>query len=151
MLINLQLFVPFVNQADTWQWLADSEGRFTVSSAYNCLQEPGLDAGEEVLKNLWSVPAPSNALAFTWKALQNRIQTRDNLQQRHALSSQADYRCPLCAFHEESPSHLLFSCSVAWKIWMAIYNWIGLSTLLPNTGKKHFLQHVLLWWTKSPK
>lgn len=151
LLVSLQLFVPSLNQTDTWVWLANSDGRYTVKSAYHCLQQPGMATGEEVFKSLWGVPVPSNALAFTWKVLQNRIQTRDNLHKRHIISSQVDLLCPLCTSHEESSSHLLFSCTVAWRVWMAIYNWIGLSTVLPNTGKDHFLQHVLLWWTKSQK
>lgn len=118
---NLKLFVPSLNVVDTWLWLANPKGTYTVHSAYACLQESDFDIGKDPFKSPWCVPAPSNVVAFTWKVFHDKIQTRDNLKTREVISSQVDARCPLCASHEESYSHLHFSCPTAWIVWMACY------------------------------
>lgn len=45
--------------------------------------------------------------------------------------------------------HLLFSCTFAWNLWMASYNWLSFSTVIPNNGKAHSLQHVFSCWSKK--
>ncbi|XP_057444430.1 uncharacterized protein LOC130736644 [Lotus japonicus] len=147
----LQSFAPSLNSADSWLWLANPEGKYTVQSAYISLQDHGPDLIEDTFKYLWSVPAPSNVLAFSWKVFHDRIQSRVNLSKRHALPPPADVQCPMCLLQEETSMHLLFSCPAAWNIWMACYKWFGFSTVLPNNGKEHFLQHVQPWWAKSQK
>lgn len=44
----------------------------------------------------------------------------------------------------ETASHLLFSCEVAYRIWMICYNWFGLQVVLPCNTVCHFWQHFEL-------
>lgn len=62
--------------------------------------------------------------------------------------------CVLCNESKEVLSHMLFSCKIAQHIWWKWYNLFGLSSILPNSAKKHFWRNFHgfqgdksnLWW-----
>ncbi|GAU39090.1 hypothetical protein TSUD_321610 [Trifolium subterraneum] len=66
-------------ESDKWSWILNSEGNFSVNSAYNfLLEEFDLDIvldreGREVLEHIWDSPAPSKVIAFSWQLLLDRI------------------------------------------------------------------------------
>lgn len=134
----LHTFVPKPNVHDSWVWNANPEGIFTVCSAYICLQGSELSFRDDVCLNLWSTRGSSNVVAFAWRVLHDRIQTRSNLRRRQVIHSVQEARCPFFLQCEESTIHLLFLCPVAWNIWMACYKWLGFSTVLPAKGRTIF-------------
>lgn len=73
-----------------------------------------------------------------------RIQTKVELARHNALPGGLNTDCALCSVGEESITHLFLNCRIAWRIWMQVYKWLGLSMVLTNTVSDHFLHHVVL-------
>ncbi|XP_057454233.1 uncharacterized protein LOC130745841 [Lotus japonicus] len=139
---SLQNFKPVVSEEDKWVWVVSEGGGFSVASAYKYLQDQGLVEVSKAFEALWKIPAPSNVLAFAWKALLDRIQSRENLRKRNIIAVGQVSLCLLCQEDEESTGHVLFSCKRSWEVWMWCYNWWGIQTALPHDCKGHFEQHV---------
>ena len=60
-----------------------------------------------VFSRIWKNAAPSKVIAFTWKLLHNRIPTKVNLAQRHALSPEISLNCVMCDGVQETANHLM--------------------------------------------
>lgn len=140
---------PKLQGNDSWTWSASDDGLYSVSSAYSIIRAPSISSEDEVLQSLWSTPAPPNVAALAWRVLIDRVQSRSNLLIRRVLHTVEEACCPLCLRQLETTSHLFFSCQVSWRIWMGCYNWLGLDTVLPEDGRQHFSQHILLWSKKQ--
>lgn len=110
-------------------------GLYSVSSAYDILEEDNSESMECISKNLWGILAPSNTVAFGWRMLHNSIQNRGNLRRRHMIRLVEEAIYLLFLTEEETISHLQLFCSFAWNIWMTCYNWLGISTVIPEDGK----------------
>lgn len=123
---------------DCWFWTREREGIFTVKSAYEAIFFKEIGDTEECFSLLWKLLAPSNCLAFGWRVLLNRVQTKDNLIRRHVQLS--DCLCPLCSSHEETVMHLLFFCQHAWLVWSHVFKWLGINFVQPSSCKEHFVQ-----------
>lgn len=132
-------FSPVKGRKDSWVWIKESDGKYSVKSAYEAIA--GSDpAGEEVFKLLWKAVVPSNSIALGWKALINRIQTKDNLVKRGI--SIVDPCCSLCSGPVESVDHLFLHCESAWQVWSLVCQWLGLHFVSPGPLKEHFVQFV---------
>jgi hypothetical protein len=100
--------VSLVDQRDAWWWRLEEKEEFSVRSAYEKLESVVLCEvgwGEEekgVFAKLWKCPTPSKVVAFTWKALHNRVPTKDNLARRNVLGPEANSTRVLCNRMEES-------------------------------------------------
>lgn len=58
---------------------------------------------------------------FGWRVLLDRLTSKDQLLSRSILSSSHDLPCALCFQWDENLPHLCLSCSVAKKVWSAIF------------------------------
>lgn len=128
---------------DAWQWLHESDGRYTVSSAYQVLLDSIVGEDSLLFNRLWSGVAPSNVVAFVWKVLIDRVQSKANLRRRNIITNEADARCSICNDEEESTNHLFFSCPLVLQVWSYCHLWLGVSTVLPRKAKSHLPQHEL--------
>ncbi|XP_057456557.1 uncharacterized protein LOC130747595 [Lotus japonicus] len=125
-------------RSDTWWWVKERNGLYSVHSAYESIADNGFSEDEFVFRIVWKILAPSNAQALGWKILINRIPTKDNLLHRNVpLASTV---CSLCLSLPESADHLLFTCSFAWQVWSLVVNWLGWRTVLPGSAKDHLIQ-----------
>ncbi|XP_057425853.1 uncharacterized protein LOC130719213 [Lotus japonicus] len=143
LLVDLQQlicnFVPKLGCPDSWKWVPDQFGIYSVKSAYMLLSGSVPVQGDNMFRLLWSLKAPSNAIALAWKVLINRIQTKVNLNRRGIVLNSA---CPLCSTSDESTDHLFFSCPIVWKVWSKISAWFSVFSVLPADSSGHFLQHL---------
>lgn len=73
-------------------------------------------------------------------SVQNCIASKSELVRRGVLNTSLDV-CPFCYSVGESPSHLLFLCSVAWRVWSEIVSWWHFVWVSPPS-----LKDLLLWW-----
>lgn len=69
----LHNFKPHLGIPDSWNWKANADGIYYVSSAYFFLIYIGSPEGEEEFKYLWRTPAVSNEIALAWRVLHDRI------------------------------------------------------------------------------
>lgn len=138
-MMNILSSVSLVRgKKDSWFWTKESDGKYSVRSAYDGIFESNVDLEEDCFKLLWKLKIPSNALALCWKVLLNRIPTRDNLIRRQIQL--ADSCCPLCGDHDETVAHLFFFCNIVGQIWFQVLKWLGISFVSPAGPKEHFTQ-----------
>jgi hypothetical protein len=126
--------LSFVN--DTWRCSIGVDGGYTVKDRYCFLSKNILPAVEGngaivgVVKRVWECLAPSKVIIFSWQLLLQRLPTRSNLSRRGVFRSPSQTLCTRCQLDLETEVHLFTTCSVAVEVWVAIYAWIGLSTVV---------------------
>jgi len=131
-------------EEDSWRWLPEESGAFSVNSSYRVLEnlvllDVGLSAEEEGgFVMLWKSPAPSKVVAFSWMAIIDRIPTRSNLTFRHILAHRDPSVCVLCGQGEEMTTHLFLHCDVVVLIWRKIMDWLDINFITPCNLFIHF-------------
>ena len=86
-------------------WLANSNGQYSVRSAYNVMREDVVEEiQDEVFEELWKLKVPSKVATFAWRLLKDRLPTKVNLRRRKLELD--DFLCPFCRSREESAVHL---------------------------------------------
>jgi hypothetical protein len=137
---DLRVFLRHVKLSvgtDFWWWKADSDGFFSVKSAYFLLFSEVSGAVEfvgranPVFERIWKSPALSKLIAFSWQLLHNRIPTKDNLARRGILRGDVPGSCVVCTGSLETVSHLFLHCDFAFSIWLDVFRWLGVSVVMP--------------------
>lgn len=141
LMLKINFFKPKIEVPDVWKWIITEDGKFSVNSAFHILNDRDATEENRVFKSLWKIPAPSNVIAFGWRALLGRLQTRDNLVKRNIIIAGQDSQCVFCNEAEEDSNHLLVSCKFAWEVWSSCYRWWGIQSVIPNDCCEHFEQH----------
>ncbi|GKV05161.1 hypothetical protein SLEP1_g17203 [Rubroshorea leprosula] len=138
---------------DNWMWKHNSKGSYTVRSAYNIINQNQESRQDAQYKLIWDNKLPLKISAFAWKALQNRISTKDNLLKRGLIEDNTEAKCILCGEKVETSTHILFSCPISWKIWCLCYDWWDIQIATQEGGWNHLKQHKGLFssfaWVKA--
>lgn len=118
LLLTLQEFTPNEYSMDSWKWSATLNGVFTVS----CLSKmiTSLIAASLQQPTMWSRMLPKKLNSFTWRAVNELLPVRAQLQRR-GIILQTD--CPLCLAHTETVNHPLPEFHFADDIWTAVSTW----------------------------
>ncbi|OAY67736.1 putative ribonuclease H protein [Ananas comosus] len=90
---------------DTIQWRWNTDGQFSVKSAYSALTDGGVR--DACVSKIWELKIPLKFKVFGWLVLKKRTLTRDILVKR-GISN--DPTCVLCGTHEETVDHLFCRC-----------------------------------------
>ncbi|KAJ0941282.1 putative reverse transcriptase zinc-binding domain-containing protein [Helianthus annuus] len=114
--------VTLGSSADSWKWLGDRSGTFSVSSVRKVLRDQDDVAGRFILD--WCKWMPSKCNLFVWRAELDRIPTSDALAKRGVVVG--DGLCPLCKDVSESVEHLFTSCYFSVVLWQKISRWVRL-------------------------
>ena len=96
---------------------------------------------------LWDLLIPPSTHCFAWRALQDRIATKQNLLRRSVHL--VDFRCVLCGGKEETTSHLLLSCPTTNVVWNSCSKWIRVISVNHFALKEHFEQFYCSWFSKE--
>lgn len=109
-----QIPLPSISRMDSWYWLLDSKGEFTVRSCYRKIRgESGCQEGG-FWKKLWNLQLPGKIVKFLWRACQNVLPTMAELVKKQVEVSML---CGWCNLHVEEAVHTLFTCSFARTLW----------------------------------
>jgi len=145
---NLMLDIQGFDRApgeDEWVWKLEDGGRFSVSSTYKKLEEALREEEEwgevecRVFGQIWKSPAPTKAVALSWKGLINRIPTRENLARRNALPINVNLNCVVCGMVEETTNHLFLHCTEIWKVWKRLESWLEVNITTPSNLFLHWM------------
>ncbi|XP_021971591.1 uncharacterized protein LOC110866755 [Helianthus annuus] len=118
---NLIQNVELKKKYDRWMWKQEDEREeFTIGNLRSELDSMTSIPETQVLKWLSWIPKKINC--FLWRAVLDRIPTRDALAIRNIQIPSVV--CALCSICSESVDHLLISCQYAQLVWTAISLWV---------------------------
>ncbi|XP_068504156.1 uncharacterized protein [Phaseolus vulgaris] len=129
------------NKDDVRVWGEENLERYSVNAAYKSLLVGCGGTYHATFEYLWKAKAFPDILSTSWRALINRIPTREGLNRRGVqLSSLA---CVLCEVKEETCQHLFLECIYAQQVWFLCLKWLGITLVQQNDLKDHFLSFHL--------
>ncbi|KAM6582578.1 hypothetical protein CsatB_009580 [Cannabis sativa] len=117
---NLVLSIPLSlhTTADKWCWTDETNGLYTVKSAYRLLQKnSGVQASAEdqkMFKVLWQLAVPPKIQQFMWRVLVGCLPTKVQLSTKKI---NVDLYCPFCNMAVETITHILLDCCFAKSCW----------------------------------
>lgn len=129
------------DRPDSWCWDYDPSGDYSVKSAYRCISKVEESSDSMFYMSLWDNITPLRVAAFCWKASLDRIPSAENLIRRGIQVNVSNLDCHFCNSAREETAHILMSCTFSYRMWMQVYNWLGVVTVLPQDLKAHLLQH----------
>lgn len=106
--------LPMNSADDSWYWMLDDTGIFTVKSCYRKLKGEVNAADSSFWNKLWSVQLPGKIVNFLWRSCHSCLPTATALAGKRV---HIDIRCPWCLVSEEDAIHVLFLCSFAKSVW----------------------------------
>ncbi|KAK1422577.1 hypothetical protein QVD17_17860 [Tagetes erecta] len=118
---NIDLSRLIVHSNNSWSWLGDPQGLFSVRSLRKLLYGNNYSAS---YKLKWCKSVPQKVNIFAWQAELDRIPTRQALSCRNINIE--SILCPLCSQFSETAEHLLISCEYANLIWCYISSWCNI-------------------------
>jgi hypothetical protein len=111
-------------RSDQLVWGGTKNGVYSVRSGYHLAKEgaqrdeascSSWKSNEELWRLIWRLRGPKALQMFIWRACQEILPTRENLQRRHILS---DPMWPVCGVAVESVGHILWNCQSAKDVWL---------------------------------
>lgn len=106
--------IPGRSRCDSWFWMLDNKGQFTVRSVYKQLQGSFDMQYKSFWHRLWSLKIPSKVACFLWRVCRGVLPTLMALVSKHV---QVNVVCPWCYMDSESDVHILFECDFARTVW----------------------------------
>ncbi|CAN1152069.1 Putative ribonuclease H protein At1g65750 [Linum perenne] len=121
---------------DKWVWHFDTQGTFSVRSAYQVARSlmPSIDEDrlnhldQGIWKWIWKISIPPKFIIFLWRIARNALGTKRNLWRRNCSPSPA---CPVCENDNEDIKHCLFLCPRARDVWSKM----EMSSIIPNNSE----------------
>ncbi|CAL0327859.1 unnamed protein product [Lupinus luteus] len=140
----IRVHVNHSDHKDQLAWVHTSDGHLTMKAAYNFYnptQNPTNWCNE-----IWSMAIPPTKSFNTWRLINNRMPTDENLQKRGITLASI---CDLCHSNVDSSKHLFFECSFAISLWSWLSNIFGCNLL--KTSVINILQSSMATWSKHLK
>ncbi|CAN1761920.1 Putative ribonuclease H protein At1g65750 [Linum perenne] len=98
---------------DDWCWGGESNGHFSIKSAYELLRS-NVQAADTLWDKIWRWKGPARVNHFLWLAAQNKLLTNSQRVKRKIAS---DGSCGYCQDESEDVIHILRDCRFAKEVW----------------------------------
>ncbi|XP_057811338.1 uncharacterized protein LOC131025559 [Salvia miltiorrhiza] len=132
-----------VGKNDEWRWKPNSNGLYTVKSAYKLIRgdraSSRLRLNKQEFQMIWRALVPHKMKITAWRIVKGRVATFENLLRRHIQLPPSSTNCIFCKSHTEDMNHLFFTCSQTVEIWLAIIQWLGVQTVQQREVCNHFI------------
>ena len=109
---------------DSISWLHNKNGKFTIKSTYkvarkmrgngNRAESSGGCVGKLIWPGLWKLCIPNKIKFFGWRACNNILPTRCNLEKRRIINED---KCHICTREAESAVHVLWGYAMVQDVW----------------------------------
>lgn len=132
LLIRVSQVYPQQGKRDEVGWRGGTCSTFPLKEIGNTLYasyDPILP--KDISDLIWRIKVPPRVHLVLWLANLEKLKTGDALIDRGLIDPRQGM-CPFCDNSVESNSHVLFSCSYSWGIWMEILRWWGVFGALHN-------------------
>ena len=119
----LSLPLSFNGKEDRLIWAETANGYYTTKSAYRLLLQaaeaatPGTSnsaAEKPFWQELWSLNVPNKIRHFLWRAANDSLPTKKNLQKRNIIQ---DTTCERCGGEIEDGIHAIWGCQMIKQVW----------------------------------
>uniref|UniRef100_A0A803NH51 Reverse transcriptase domain-containing protein n=1 Tax=Cannabis sativa TaxID=3483 RepID=A0A803NH51_CANSA len=138
----LNITLPNIPEKDSWLWLPEANGQFSVKSAYRITKniEANSIYNEKWLL-IWGAKMHNRAKMMWWRVLADCLLTRNKILKAFGIS---DPFCPFCSTAIEDSFHLLWECSVTRAVWFGS-NWNIRTNLIHVTDWDQWIR----WFKKK--
>ncbi|XP_074333675.1 putative ribonuclease H protein At1g65750 isoform X1 [Apium graveolens] len=106
--------LPLEEVTDSWFWILDEKGDYTVKSGYRWLQGELDMVDKGFWIKLWSLKLPGKVTNFLWRVCTSCLPTASALILKHV---DINVLCPWCHSASETDTHVLFECGFAKTVW----------------------------------
>lgn len=133
-----QIPIPGRRREDSWFWLFDAKGNFTVRSCYRRLRGESECLNGVFWRKLWGLRLPGKVINLIWRACRSCLPTATALAGKNVNVPMLCSWCQTCA---ENDIHVLFQCVFAREVWESA----GLSNLVtvgPNDNVLAVMKRV---------
>lgn len=129
--------IPMREKNDSWFWLLDDKGVFTVKSAYRWLKGECDSTYSNFWNKLWALKLPGKITQFLWRVCTGCLPTAGALSSKRIVQSA---QCPWCLNETETDTHVLFTCGFARTVWAMTPVHQGLQVLPHESAFKTFFK-----------
>lgn len=129
-----------VGQLRSRTWTLESNGQFTIKSAYELLRS----SGPKYLSHwfIWHRLQQPNNQIILWKLYHHALPIEDNLRRFTAICPTC---CPFCHNSSATQAHLFLKCTYIQQIWKYYASIVD----GPQPGNMHLFQYLVSWWTST--
>ncbi|XP_060210613.1 uncharacterized protein LOC132637558 [Lycium barbarum] len=140
--IKENIKVPVEEEDDEPCWMLETNGRFSVKSAWEFLRHR--ESKKTRYKFMWEKGLPIKISFFMWRVWKGIISVDDILKK---MMINIPSRCWCCEEHqEETMGHLFLTSSIAVKLWKFFASCVG----IPIDGVC-LHQMIMAWWSAEIK
>jgi len=133
----------FPNTTNSWVWLPDPIGGYSVRGAYEVITTTGDSNMDSALDLVWHHQVPLKVMIFAWHLIRDRLPTRANLVSKGILQLDTALCVTGCGMIETA-DHLFLSCLFFAVLWEQVRLWIGCVGVDFNIISNHFVQFTCM-------
>ncbi|CAH9139232.1 unnamed protein product [Cuscuta epithymum] len=130
------------NQDGELLWLPESDGRFTLSSAFHSVRRTSSSIFS--FKHAWNKYQHNQVQIFQWKALNRILPFPDNMSKFNIAVFPT--RCPFCKQDSDLMDHVLVNCSFSLEIWKYF---LGVFEIPIPIIPISLRQMLIAWWLEA--
>lgn len=127
--------------SDKWIWKHDPNYGYLVKGVYQSLTRGKQHKREPFTKIIWNKAVTLKVSLFSWKLLNKRIPTKDNLV-HHVVINLDSLLCLGGCEKEETINQLFMECAFSGSILIDFMHWLRVRSVMSNDVSLHVFQFV---------